>query len=254
MKQLSIVVFFFALSGSFLTHCAQQGDCGETFAITRILPAASVPAGAVLTLRGAGFDEAAIVRIGRERVSSAAISLEKIAEFPGMTLPEGLALLSTPSYLQGPNELTVQEGECIARAKVELLGNVLPGSIGGSAFFFVPAPASVFPANFSNQWQDLADSDHELGLFSDFPDEKKLANFSNEFHNSVDTLNNNPISGRIDPPHAFLIIDRSDKNVAIKRDTLLGRYAAPDPKAPAAKATLWLISINTGKELRIAIN
>lgn len=216
-------------------------DCDSPISIDQLSPDRNPP-GYEIVIEGNGFSADAVVRFG---------------QVTAQTRDGGeLGLVAqVPNGLVGVVELTVEEGDCIARSDFEVWSNFLPGTPASPTLIIIPQPPNYpLPGSFQNAWQNLVDEEHFIQLNDNDNDgEGPLDEGSREFHSSNALLDDNPATGSFDPANNRIVItiDRTAKG-GIK-ETYDGQYIPIPPGAPGGfnEAALLLTSREDGRQLVI---
>ena len=173
-------------------------------------------------------------------------------ESPSVKTAEGGLIVKVPTNITGVVSLSIEDGECSDSKPFEVLGSY-PGNVpAGSTTVIIPqAPGSV-PSNISNEWPNVFDSKHKVGLFDDFSNPDGILDPGTEQHEGTETfLDDNPVSGHYSftTNEIFVVIDRTSKPGGY-RDTLTGQFIQNIPQGPAdAVYTILLTSKRTGRQL-----
>lgn len=203
MKNLSY--FLTILLCAFLLACNQDDNCDGTFTIESVVPSSNLP-GSEILIKGEGLSEDTEVRFAGQ------LAKTSFSEEKGITA-------TVPNNVIGFLDLTVEEGNCLARADFEVLGALPVNWIASPTVIITPILPPNFPPNLNNVWENYFDPDYTLGIFHDDDCEFsntgiiELSDFSSENHSTNDFLNNNPISGiyNCDDGSILINIDRTKK-------------------------------------------
>lgn len=220
MKNLNRFFSFFILSFFILSFfitllaCNKDNDCDGTFAIESVLPNSNPP-GTEIKIKGTGFSKDTEVRFAGQLAKS------------DFTNEKGL-VATVPSNVIGLVDLTVEEGDCLARADFEVLGALPVNWIASGTVIIIPTLPANFPDNISNQWINYYDKNHIITIVQNEDcfnqNQVNLDAFSSsESHLSNAYLNQNPITGiyQCKNQRSIIInIDRTKKGGTI--DTLEG--------------------------------
>lgn len=215
----------------------KESDCGKD--ITLVQPDAN-PANYEIIIRPDGFSQQAKVLFGQEEATTRAGN-------------NGDIIAKVPAGLRGSVELTLEEGDCLARQNFTVLDS-LPGTYGQSLPNIVlPSPPSSYISNISNFWRNAADPDHAFQLSQDGLSLDPLNSF--ESHASNPALgafgNTNPISGTIDTLNhkVHLIVDRSPNGGGIEEFDGVLIKDFPGADTLSYSHFILLVSTKTGRQL-----
>lgn len=237
----TFLLFVTAFIVIFFSWTACKDKCGGDFGIQSIQPAAN-PVGYEIFIACKGVTANTKVRF--DAVDAASVKAA-----------EGGLIAKVPAGISGTVSLSIEEGECSDSKPFDVLG-AYPGNVPPSpTVIVVPQNPTNIPSFINNEWQNIIDENHRLSLQDSGNPYGVLANFSNEIHDSIPLLNDNPISGHYDTLSnvIFLVIDRSAKAGGYK-DTLTGSFIANLPLQPNAFSTILLTSKRTGRQLVIYRN
>lgn len=214
MKNLNRFFSFFVLHSFILSFfiillaCNKDNDCDGTFVIESVVPNSNPP-GTEIKIKGTGFSKDSEVRFAGQLAKS------------DFTNEKGL-VATIPNNVIGVVDLTIEEGDCLARTDFEVLGALPVNWIASPTVIIIPTLPSTFPNNISNQWQNYYDNDHVLTIVQspecdDFTEEG-IIEFSSETHKTNKFLNENPITGIYKCSNHVLEIkiDRTTKGGAIE--------------------------------------
>lgn len=238
--------FLTILLCALLLACNQDDNCDGTFTIESVVPNSNLP-GSEILIKGEGLSADTEVRFAGQ-LAKTSFSAEK-----GITA-------TVPKDVIGFLDLTVEEGNCLARTDFEVLGALPVNWVASPTVIITPILPPNFPSNINNQWFNYFDENHTLSIQPNtssgcdiqpiVPDE-----FENkESHTTNPFLDDNPISGYYDCPkgETLLIIDRIKKGGII--DTLDGIIILPETVGEDNNTNslyMLLISRITGKQLII---
>lgn len=207
MKNLNKVLTLLLCIG--LLACNQDDDCDGTFTIESVVPQSNQP-GSEILIKGEGFSEDTEVRFAGQ-LAKTSFSAEK-----GITAV-------VPNDVIGFLDLTVGEGNCLARKDFEVLGALPVNWVASPTVIITPVLPPTFPSNISNQWINYYDNNHTLTLVQNDDcfgqNEAELDSFSSlESHITNSFLNNNPIAGGYQCQERILeiSIDRTKKGGIIE--------------------------------------
>ncbi|MBK7872488.1 MAG: IPT/TIG domain-containing protein [Saprospiraceae bacterium] len=229
-----------------LFACNQDNDCDGTFVIEKILPNSNPP-GSEVSIQGTGFSAKSTVRFAGQ-IAKSSFSNEK-----------GLVAV-VPNNVTGFVDLTVEEGDCLARADFEVLGTLPVNWVASPTVIIIPTLPSTFPSNLNNVWVNYYDPNYTLGIFHDddcffsFTGILDLNEFSTETHTTNDFLNNNPITGiyKCVDGSLEIRIDRTKKGGTI--ETYDGVIILPETVGESNNTNslyMLLTSRSTGRQLII---
>lgn len=196
-----------------LNNRCDTNGCDQVFEIDELQPDTN-PAGYEIRIVGQPFSESATVRFGNK------VATTRWDE------TQNTILAKVPTGLSGLLEVTVEEGECLARADFEVTGNYTTNWPPALPVIVIPQNPSTFPSNFTNLWHNIADEDHRIFLGSDNAT-TALTDDSAEFHLSNSKLNENPVRGTVNIAQnkIFMTINRTAHGGM--NDTLDGKFILP---------------------------
>ncbi len=194
-----------------LFACNKDNDCDGTFVIESVVPDSNPP-GTEIKIKGTGFSKDTEVRFAGQ-LAKADFSNEK-----------GL-VATIPSNVIGFVDLTVEEGDCLARTDFEVLGALPVNWVASPTVIIIPTLPAIFPDNINNVYKNYYDPNHTFGIFVNCDGINaiaKIADFAIENHTINSFLDNNIITGTYNCNEGTLeiMIDRSAKGGGI--DTLDG--------------------------------
>ena len=246
MKNSPLLLLPALLLALFSPACKDKCDTGD-FGITSLQPSAN-PAGYEIFIEAKGVT--ANTRVRFDEVDAASVKTA-----------EGGLIVKVPTGVSGPVSLSIEEGSCSDSRSFEVLGTY-PGNVpAGPTTIIVPQAPGSLPSDIGNQWKNVFDVDHSVGLF-DFVNNNDNNIFESdgildtgvgfEFHNNIPALNSNPVSGHynIQANDFFVVIDRTSKPGGYK-DTLTGSLIPNLPQSPTAVRTILLKSKRTGRQLAL---
>ncbi len=144
MRLWSCLLVGFAFVG--LSCDDGNADCTEPLNIAAVEPDNN-PAGYEVLIRGEGFTAEAVVRFGNVVADARRVDRD-------------LLIAEVPGSIDGPVELSVQSGTCIARTGFEILTSY-PSDQPLSAPFVIVPPLNIgFNSGIDNLWYNLVDPDH----------------------------------------------------------------------------------------------
>lgn len=177
--------FLTILLCALLLACNQDDNCDGTFTIESVVPSSNLP-GSEILIKGEGLSEDTEVRFAGQ------LAKTSFSEEKGITA-------TVPKDVIGFLDLTVEEGNCLARADFEVLGALPVNWVASPTVIITPILPPNFPSNITNNWINYFDNDHSLTLSQDgdcFGQEEQEIEFSTENHTTNPFLNNNPITGK----------------------------------------------------------
>jgi hypothetical protein len=209
-----------------------DADCAEPLNIAAVEPDNN-PAGYEVLIRGEGFTAGAVVRFGNVVADARRIDRDVlIAEVPG--------------GIDGPVELSVQSGNCIARTGFEILTNY-PSDQPLSAPFIIVPPLNIgFNSGIDNLCYNLADPDHLFCLDRSGNDFQTIGFNSLECHQTNPLLAGNRVEGEYVGDFESLLL-----RVIRDRETEIYDGYAIDPALVNSDSALvlFLVSRNTNRQL-----
>jgi len=226
-----------------------KSSCDKTVAVLAVQPNTN-PVGYEVLLKTEGFTNAATVVFGNvaAETRSGAESSDIIAK--------------VPAGLSGNVEISVEEGDCIARSGNFIVTGALPTNVQPSLpIIIVPTPPASFPTQgIGNLWANAAGTFDASGN----PDQSVLIveglvvgdvinfdpDFSVEFNSKDPNLNNNPVTGfaNIKTGQVKMDIDRRLKGGIVEH--FEGQFIAVPAFLPAnTVCAMLLVSLETGRQL-----
>jgi hypothetical protein len=228
MKNAILLLLLFALA------CGKNDDCADGKSIDSVQPNSN-PAGYEVVILTDGFTSAATVRFGQSVASSRAGA-------------EGEQIIArVPSGLSGNVQITVEEGDCVARYDdFTVLGSFPSNSQPGLPDIVIPNPGNPPATGIGNVYYNYADTTSAfiLQAFDDQPG--VLDTFSFEL---LATGATNPIRGTFDLAANEIFIEVDRRATGGEVEAFEGEFIAQPPGLPAKKYWLLLVSQNTGRQL-----
>lgn len=231
-----------------VTGCTNK-NCDKNVAVLAVQPDTN-PAGYEVLLKTDGFTKDATVVFG-----SVAAETRAGAE-------SGDIIAKIPAGLLGNVEISVEEGDCIARFANFIVAGGLPTSVQPSLpVIVIPTPPASYPTQgIGNLWANAAGTFDASGN----PDQSVLIveglvdgdvinfdpDFSVEFNSADPNLNNNPVSGfaNIKTGQVKMEIDRTLKGGLVEHFD--GQFIAVPAFLPAnTVCAMLLVSQETGRQL-----
>lgn len=248
-----------ALSSGLLVLClftwrCNNSDCDKS--IGAVQPNSN-PAGYEVLLKTKGFTDAAQVVFGTVPANSRAGGAD------------GEIIATVPAGLSGNVEISVEEGDCIARSAGFIVLGALPGNVQNSLpVIVVPAPPPALPTgNIENNWANTASLDNfrafGIHLVGDLTTGTTQLDGSFEYDFSVANsfFDGNPVKGTITVNQAtksstiYLEIDRRAKTggtVEHFDGQFIDRPAVPNISLDLEQWFILLVSRETGRQLLIS--
>lgn len=204
MKNLFWLPVFLAL-GALAAGCGkdENSSCSKNVSVTAVQPNTN-PAGHEVLLKTSGFSSAAKVVFGTVAATSRAGG------------EGGDIIAKVPAGLSGNVEISVEEGDCIARSAGFIVSGSLPTGVQSSLqTIIVPTTPTTFPTgNLQNNWKNAAKKTTGINLAINL-----VAGFSNldnsfEFDEGTDPyFQNNPVTGTANTNTnvIYLEVDRTAK-------------------------------------------
>ncbi len=225
---------------AFVAGCKKgDSDCDKT--ITAVQPAIN-PAGYEVLIKTNGFSPAAKVLFGTVEATSRA----------GGESDDIIA--TVPTGLSGDVEISVEEGDCLARKGGFTVSGALPSGVPSSLpQIIIPTPSSP-PSSIGNFYRNAADSNAGISVGGNYTGSVFTLEFSSEFDDDRPFFDNNPVTGTIDTTTNVITIaiDRTAKTGGtiehfdgqfIKKPTTITLPANAQP-------VVWfLVSRETGRQL-----
>ncbi len=228
-----------------LENC--EDKCGSSVSVQSVQPNTN-PAGYEVLLKTEGFSDATKVIFG---------SVEATSRTGGAP---GDIIATVPAGLSGNVEVSVEEGECIARSGGFIVSGSLPGNVQPSLQqIVVPILTSAPQGGFENDWINAASIDksqrihlggNEVASITilDGVTTKEIAGADNPF------FNNNPVTGVVNvfTNLIYLEIDRTAKGGIVEHfdGSFIERPAfLPPPPNSAKPQAILLVSRDTGRQL-----
>lgn len=236
-NNLSHILLLAAFGGiSFFVSC-KKNNCEGDKTIESIAPSTNPP-GYEVIIGTKGFSSAAQVRFGNEVADTRAGEANQI-------------IARVPAGLAGNVQVTVEEGDCVARFDNFKVLGTLPGDLQASLPDIVlPSPPTSYPDNFTNEWKNAANQLTGIFLLDDGSGTGILTN-SSEFYDSPDSqfdfFKNNPVTGTVNVATNKIHIEvdrRGQTGGTIEKFD--GQFVAPPANAQYA---ILLVSEQTGRQL-----
>lgn len=235
-NNLSFLFFLAAFGGIAFCISCKKNNCEGDKTIETIAPSSNPP-GYEVIIGTKGFSSAAEVRFGNEVADTRTGEANQIIA----RVPVGLA---------GNIQVTVEEGDCVARFDNFKVLGALPGDLQPSLPDIVlPSLPSSYPDNFTNAWFNAADPTFTTGiqLFDDgsgsfnYPDSFEFNFSGNSF------FNDNPVSGTVNiaTNKIHIEVDRTAKSGGTL-EKFDGQFVVPPANAQHA---ILLVSRQTGRQL-----
>lgn len=226
-----------------------KNNCDKEVAVLAVQPNTN-PAGYEVLLKTQGFSNTVKVVFG---------NLEAETRVGGES---GDIIAKVPAGLSGNVEISVEEGDCIARFANFIVSGALPTNVQPSLpIIVVPTPPASFPTQgIGNLWANAGGTFDASGN----PDQSVLivegliegdvinmdTDFSVEFNSNDPNLNNNPVSGyaNIKTGEVKMDIDRSLKGGFVEH--FEGQFIAVPAFLPANTVyAMLLVSRETGRQM-----
>lgn len=237
----ALFLLLFIVSG-----CDQcKNKCDKEVSIEEVQPKTN-PAGYEVLLKATGFTNNAKVIFGNVEASSRGAS-----ELAGIiaTVPNGLA---------GNVEISVEEGDCIARSSGFVVSGSLPSNVQPSLpeiVLPIPLPQlSIPPAGFQNNWVNAASgvqANFGIHLNGDFNgSDVSSLDQSYEFNYNDANFDDNPATGTATRSTnvIYLEVDRTAKGGSVEHFD--GLFIQVPAFLPAnAKYAVLLTSRETGRQM-----
>lgn len=236
MKNNLSRIFLLAILGSLVSFLScNKNNCEGDKTIENIAPSSN-PVGYEVIISTKGFSSTAQVKFGSEAAETRAGEANQI-------------IARVPAGLAGNVQVTVEEGDCVARFDNFKVLGTLPGDLQPSLqniVLPVPAPA---PANgFTNAWVNAADETTGIQLGDDGSGFLSPPG-SFEFHNAGNLFfNNNDVRGIVDATtgEIALEVDRIANGGTLEKFD--GQFVVP-PSTVTAQFAILLVSRQTGRQL-----
>ena len=243
MKHFFWLPALLALS-CFAAGCGKGDDsCSKNATITAVQPNNN-PVGYEVLLKTSGFTPAAKVVFGSVAATSRAGG------------QAGDIIAKVPAGVVGNVEITVEEGDCLARSGGFVVAGALPSGVQSSLpNIIVPTPPATFPTGgIQNNWVNAASADKSQGVHLNGVLVGGITSLteSYEFDGNNPNFDNNPATGTANTNTnvIYLEIDRSAKGGSVERFD--GQFiAVPNSLLTEAKTTILLVSRETGRQLII---
>ncbi|MFN7115574.1 MAG: IPT/TIG domain-containing protein [Saprospiraceae bacterium] len=207
-KMTQSFTFLLLLSIIMLISCNQDNDCDGTFSIKSISPNKNLP-GKEVKIEGTGFSQNTEVRFAGQLAKSTFTN-------------ENFLTAIVPNNVNGFLDLTVENGDCLARTDFEVLGT-LPANlaVASPVVIVLPTIPVAFPPNISNQWINYYDNAHKFQLTANSCNgitEQQILELTAETHDTNEFLNDNPITGVYRcSSRVYVEIDRTKKGGSIEK-------------------------------------
>lgn len=183
MKTCSIALVAFGIFLVLLPSCKKECG-GDSLSIDTLEPPSNPP-GYEIRLKGSGFSDGSVVRFDNSESSATRF------------LDASTLIATVPAGVLGSVEISVADGDCIARNdRFEVFAD-FPNTIPFSpATIIIPQAATVYPTNsFQNAWTNKNDAVHSIFLEDPNDPNGVLGVASTEYNSSNSFFNNNPITG-----------------------------------------------------------
>lgn len=242
MNKLSKYLLF--LLTFLIFSCNKDNDCDGTFTIESVLPNSNPP-GAEVRIQGTGFSANPTIRFAGQVAKSS------------FTAEKGLTAI-VPNNVSGLVDLTVEDGDCLARTEFEVLGTLPANWVAAPTLIVIPITPVNFPSSIANQWKNYYDQAHTWLLSTDsgscdqnFPIVvNQELSFSVENHPTNKFLQENPITGvyKCSSKTLDIIVDRT-KNGGIP-ERYIGRIIAAETIGESSSdgKTYMLLTSQTGRQ------
>ncbi|MBN8680903.1 MAG: IPT/TIG domain-containing protein [Chitinophagales bacterium] len=242
MKNIPVYLFFICIC-AFSLGCDQcKNKCAS---VDAVLPDNN-PSGYEVVLKVSGLSQSAKVVFGTVEASTR----------PGAKSDEIIA--TVPSGVSGNVEVSVEEGDCIARYDDFVVSGSLPSNVQPSLpNIIIPVPSSLpqSQTNITNFWVNAADPEgykYGIRLIGDFNGGIVTTDDSFEFNSDDPKFNNNPVSGTVNNNINVisLAVNRTAKGGIIEH--FEGSFIeVPSFLVAKAKFVIYLVSQETGRQLII---
>ncbi len=251
MKNTSLLLVVGALCCLAAGCSTSESSCDKNVSISAVLPNSN-PTGYEVLLKTSGFTSAAKVVFGTVAASSRA----------GGSAGEIIA--TVPAGLSGNVEISVEEGDCIARSGGFVVLAALPGNVQPSLpNIIIPTPPVTYPQNdIQNNWANAASivtgrsyGIHFIGFIGNVsPGVCELDPTSYEFDFDNNSLfSGNPVKGNINTNTnvVYVEIDRTAKGGTVEKFD--GQFIGVPPfLLNIEKWPILLTSRETGRQLIVS--
>ncbi|MCB0530886.1 MAG: hypothetical protein H6574_01660 [Lewinellaceae bacterium] len=226
-----------------------NNNCDKNVAVLAVQPNTN-PAGYEVLLKTEGFTNDAAVIFGSVKAETRAGA------------ESGDIIAKVPAGLLGNVEISVEEGDCLARFGNFNVSGGLPSSVQPSLpIIVIPTPPASYPTQgIGNLWANAAGTFDASGN----PDQSVLivegltvgdvinfdSDYSVEFNSTDPNLNNNPVSGfaNIKTGEIYMEIDRTLKGGVVEHFD--GQFIAVPVFLPSNTVfAMLLVSRETGRQL-----
>ena len=248
MKNKFWLPVFLAL-GALAAGCGKDENsaCSKNVSVTAVQPNTN-PAGHEVLLKTSGFSSAAKVVFGTVAATSRAGG------------ESGDIIAKVPAGVSGNVEISVEEGDCIARSGGFIVSGGLPTDVQPSLpVIVVPTPTTTPSTNIPNFWPNAANQNAGISLQGSFvgqvftldPFDPSTGAGAQEFDFNNTYFNNNPVKGTLNTSTnvVYLEVDRTAKGGGVEHFD--GEFIVMPPGLLPANATqaILLVSRETGRQL-----
>jgi hypothetical protein len=242
MKNKSLFPALLLLACFLIGFNSCKDKCGQDVSINAIMPDSN-PKGHEVLLKTTGFSDSVKVVFGKVEAS---------------WRPGGLAgeiIATVPDGLSGNVEVSVEEGDCIARSGGFLVSGVLPSDVQASlSNIIIPTTSSLaLPIDgFTNFWANAANVSSGINIIdTTISGVIQLSQSSKEFDFGNSFFNANPVSGSVNLSTnvIYFAVDRTAKGGFVEHfDGLF--IDPPQSSLPVeGKYAILLVSRETGRQL-----
>ncbi len=251
MKNALFLIATFATCCLALGCSSSDANCDKNVSINAVLPNTN-PTGYEVLLKTNGFTSAAKVVFGTVEASSRAGGLA------------GEIIATVPAGLSGNVEISVEEGDCIARSPGFVVLAALPGTIQPSLpNIVIPTAPTSYPQNdIQNNWANSASiitgrsyGIHFVGFIGNISPgvcELDTTSYEYDFDNSS-FLSGNPVRGNmnVNSNLVYVEIDRTAKGGTVEKFD--GHFIGVPPFLEnIEKWPILLVSRQTGRQLIVS--
>lgn len=246
MKNIPVYLLFICIC-AFSLGCDQcKNKCAS---VDAVLPDNN-PSGYEVVLKVSGLSQSAKVVFGTVEASAR----------PGAKSDEIIA--TVPSGVSGNVEISVEEGDCIARFDDFVVSSNVPGNVQPSfEQIIIPVPTPFPSSDFTNAWKNAAPGSTIAVFIQGILDNNGIAQIAEPNSNEFDSppspnspnpyFNENPVKGNINnnTNTIYLEIDRSAKPSGFVEHFDGQFIEKPDFLPTSSKPAMLLISRETGRQL-----
>jgi len=246
MKNTFWLFVLCTLCGLFFQNCKDK--CDDSVSVNAVQPNTN-PVGYEVLLKTNGFSNPASAKVVFGTVEAST----RVGGAPGEIIAK------VPAGLSGNVEISVEEGDCIARSGGFVVSGALPsGTQPSLPNIVISVPLAGTPPGVGNLWInaattfDVNGSPEQTILIVETPKVGDVINFDEDFSRESNKTVQNPISGfaNLKTKHVEIVIDRTSNGGSIEHFD--GQFIeVPSFLLTKAKYTILVASRETGRQLLI---